>query len=361
MYQLFKDYPAQRNTKVDAVDFLYVRRTMLRELTRVTTYYKNSNFVVKGDHLINQLLLQLNVSLSRDLESYVRACGYETERLARAFRLINPVVSDPKPHHGTFYNNKTKEFIIIHATQFDIEKAYSQWEKIVPIKVHSHCFTDTSCGLLNGEYENSLNEGGYSVISINLPMLALQYRAWIDKVRQHQEVKSQSVNFIFQYPINNMIHRHIDIAVINRLINTYRGEPIAMHKRVHPIAVVNHDERLDLVIEKRIDYIKKGNFKFDQLFTIFNCLKRPDWLAVIRPLDLAPVRSVKWVLEMQVLNYFQFFLEVRRDSNSTYNTREVSRAQRDLRNLNTDTSHYSAAHQELDMKITNILSLIDSG
>lgn len=361
MYQLFKDYPIQRNTKVDAADFLFVRKTILRELARITTYYTNSNFVVDGDHLINQLLLQLNVSLSRDLESYVRACGQETERLARAFKLIHPTVSDPRPHQGTFYNNNTQEFIILHATEFDFNTAYDKWDKLVPIKVHSHCFTDTTGQLPDGSYKNSIGESGYAVISINMPMLALQYRAWIEKVRRHQEVKDQSVNFLFQYPITNMVYRHMDLVIVNRMINKYREQPVAKYQRMHPIATIDIDERLDSVLDKRIDYIKKGEYKFDQLFTIFNCLKKPDWLTILRPIDVAPVRSVKWVLELQILNYFQFFLEVRRDAKGSYNNREITRSLRDLINLSNDTTYFKSAHRDLQLKMDDIKSLMDSG
>lgn len=359
MYQLFKNYPLIRNTKVDAGDFLYVRKTMLRDMARVVDYYSQCSHVVRGDHLINQLLLQLNVSLSRDLESYVRACGQETERLARAFSLVNPVVNDPKPHTGTFYNGNTKEFIILHATDFDYEKAYKQWKRLVPIKVHSHEFTDTVGAIPDGHYKNSLGESGCAVISINLPMLALQYRAWIEQERSTQEVKDQTVNYLYRYPITNMVWRHMDLVIINRLITKYRNQPVAMYARAHSIATVNMDDRLDSVLDKRIDYIKKGEYKFDQLFTIFGCLKRPDWLTVLRPIDMAPVRSVKWVLEIQTLNYFEFFLEVRRDNKSSYNTREVTRVLRDIRNLENDSTYFKSAYRELNGKLTNMKQILE--
>lgn len=361
MYQLFKDYQINRNTKIDVPDFVFVQRMLLREMTRIKTYYRSSNFVVDNDHLLNQLLINLNVSTTRDLESFVRVCGEATERLARAFRLIHPVVSRPTPYHGTFYNSDTKEFIILHANEFDYNKAYTQWEKLVPIKVHSHCFTDIHGAPINGDYQNSLNESGYAVISINLPMLALQHRAWKEQVRSQEEVKTQTVNFLFQYPISNMIHRHMEIATINRLINTYNNKPVANKHKSHPIATMNMNDRMDSVIMKRLHIIRTGEYKFDQLFNIFNCLYRPNWMTVLRPIDVAPVRSVKWVLELQVLKYFEFFLQVRMDANSTYNRNEITTAWRDLRNLENDTTYFQSAYPELNESIMNIKTLLESG
>lgn len=357
MYQLFKDVSNNRNTKIDSTEFLNVQRIMLRELAKVSAYYKSSNYVVNGDHLLNQLLLQLNVSLNRDLESYVRICGQETERLARVFKLVNPVVSNPEVRSGEFYNADTKEFIILHAEEFDFLKAYEQWDKLVPVKVHTHSFTDTTMGVADGKYTNTLREGGYSVISINLPMLALQYRAWIDKVQSRQDFKTQTVNFIYCYPIVNIQTRHMELAIINRLINTYRNLPVAEFKGVHPITVTNIDSHLDRAIKSRIDIINKGEYKFDQLFNIFDCLKFKTWFNVIRPLDISPVRSVKWVLELQTLNYFEFFVETRGERG--YNNQEVKRVLRDLRYLSNDNTYFKSAFPHIESKIDNLKTLLE--
>lgn len=358
MYQLFKDVSNNRNTRIDSPEFAYVQKTILREMAKISQYYRSSNYVVKGDHLINQLLLHLNVSLKRDIESYVRVCAQETERLARVFRLVNPVVSRPEPRVGEFYNADTKEFIILHAGDFDYMKAYDQWENIVPIKVHAHSFTDTTMSVPNGNYKNNLSEGGYSVISINLPMLALQYKAWMDKVQSRQEHKTQTVNFIYQYPLVNMQHRHMELVLINRLINKYRGFDVAAFKGVHPVTVTNIDSHLDRLIEKRIAIINAGEYKFDQLFNIFGCLRHRNWFGVLRPLDIAPVRSVRWVLEIQVLHYFQFFIETR--GGRQFNNQEISRAARDIRYLSNDSTYFKSAHPYIEGKLYDLRTLLES-
>lgn len=361
MYQLFKDPQINRNTKIDSADFTYVKKTLLREISRIKEYYSSANFIVQNTHIVNQLLIHLNVSINRDLESYVRVCGDETERLARAFKLIHPVVSNPQARQGTFYNDSTKEFIILHADEFDYNTAYRKWRKLVPIKVRTHNFTDIHGSPLDGTYANSLNENGYAVISINLPMLALQHRAWREEVRSREDVKTQTINFIYQYPLTNMIYRHMELALINRTIAKYNGLPVASKVKSHPIATINLDNRVDSLIESRVDYIKAGQYKFDQLFNMFSCLTCDNWFDVIRPMDVAPVRSVKWVLELQILRYFKFFLQVRKDSNGSYNSREVTRALRDIRNLENDSTYYKTAYTELNDLMSSTKILIESG
>lgn len=360
MYQLFKDNTTIRNYKNEPASFINLRTIMLREISRVKAYHCKSNYVVNGDHLINQLLLHLNVSTERDIESYVRICGIETERLARVFNLVHPVVSKPEINSGHFYNSDTKEFIILHSEEFDYNRAYNKWDKLVPIKVHSHNFTDVDFRIPDGKYTNSNYEGGYSVISINLPMLALQYKAWLDKVRSKQEYKTQTVNFIYQYPLVNMLDRHLEITIINRLMNMYYGKPVAKYKSAHPIVTTNVDIQLDNILNSRIKIIKSGKYKFDQLFTMFEGLKRRDWLTILRPIDISPVRSVKWVLELQVLDYFEFFVHVRKDVGGNYNNMELTRAVRDIINLNYDSTYFKSAYRNLNDKLYNLKILIQS-
>lgn len=358
MYQLFKSDIFNRNTKNDAPDFLFARRMLLKEMTRIRNYYRESNRVVKGDHILNQLLLNLNVSLQRDLESYVRTCSIETERLARAFRLIHPVVDDPLCLQGEFYNGGCNEFVILHSNEFDYLKAYSNWKNLTPIRVHNHPFSDLTCGIADGNYVNSLSETGTVIISINLPLLALQYRAWQEKVNQHLEYQNPVVNFIHQFPITNMIYQHMEITLFNRMVKIYNQTPTPQYKSIHPLAVSNLDEQVDKVLSSRINLLKTGNYKFDQFFSIFDCLTRQTFFEVIRPLDIAPVRSVKWVLEMQTLSYFEFFLQVRQDTQGKYNGYEISRSLRDIRLLENDATYFKANFQELNNRLKRLRTLV---
>lgn len=360
MYQLFKDVQMQRQTKIDSPRFIFVRNMLLKEMTRIRNYNRESNIVVNGEHIVNQLLLNLNVALSRDLESYVRVCSVETERLARTFRLVHPVVDNPKPLSGHFYNADTKEFIILHANAFDYNRAYEDWTRISPIKIHYHSYTDMSMGIPNGNYSSPNGESGYAVISINLPMLAVQYKAWVDKVNDLREFKTQTVNFIHQYPVTNMLYRHMDIVLINRMMAIYRDKPVAPFKSVHAIAVSNLSSAVDEVLNTRINIIKAGQYKFDQLFNIFGCLVSPTWFNLIRPIDLVPVRSVKWVLELQVIAFFEFFLEVRRASGGNYNNMELTRALRDIRNLDNDAMYYKSHFPDIDRRLKNLKTLLST-
>lgn len=342
MFQLFKNPPVYRNTKFDSAQFTDLRTQMNSEIARIKAYYRNGNFIVNNTHLLNQLLLHLNVSLQRDNESYVQNCMYETERLARVFHLYHPVVSDAEPRNGTFYNKQINEYIILHETDFDYTVGYLKWERLTPIKVHSHPFTDLNGKLLNGSYLNANNERGNAVISINLPMLALQYKAWLE-----HGVKSDSSNdvlsFLLRYPILNTLTRHMEICLINRTINTLMNKPVCKFTRVHPIAVVNFDERVDRVIAHRKELLEKSDFKFDELFHIFQCLISDSWFKVLKPIDIPPVRNIKWVLELSIINYIVFWVWLRNYRNASYNQAEVNTVLFDLKRLDASKSIHSTA------------------
>lgn len=340
MYQLFKNPPIDRNKRFDSANFSYVQKLINYEIDRVKDYYLKSSTIVENTHLLNQLLLHLNVSLNRDLESFTSACSFETERLAKSFRLFHPVCSNPEPRQGLFYNNNVTEFIILDDSDFNYQLAYEQWEKVVPIKVHYHPFTDMEFRLADGKYSNDINERGFAVISINLPLLAVQWKAWVEKVQRTQDVAPTTTKFLFRYPIVNMIVRHAEIALINRTLNSYANKPVASWNKPHPFASVDLDDKIDNLIASRKNYISSSNFKFDELFSVFYCVRKQDWFEVLKPVELAPTRNFKWVLDLSVIPYLNHWLDIRRDKKLYSNVSEINRLKRDTANLENDAIYF---------------------
>lgn len=340
MYQLFKTPPLGRNTKNDSPQFDNLKINLNIELVKIMDYYRLSNYQCPNTHILNQLLLNLNVSFDRENSDFVDKVSSETERLARVFNLIHPVVPNPELRNSNFYNDAVNEFIVLVDNPFNISRAYRHWEKVTPVKVHYHPFTDVNMSIPNGNYTNDLSEKGYCVISINLPMLALQYKAWIDKVRSKEEIKSQATLFLMRYPILNMLPRHMELALINRTIASYNEARMTKFTRQHPIAVINFEERIDKVINYRVESLKSNDYKFDEMFNVFRSYWKGSWFDILKPINIPPVRHVKWLLELAAIPYIYFFYKHRKDRNGSYNQNELNMILRDIKNLNNDSQFY---------------------
>lgn len=341
MYNLFSTYDLDRSGTIDAPNFVNARQAVNNEVDRIVSYYRNSNFVVSPSHLICQILKHLNVSLQRDLASYTMICYDEVERLSKMFKLIHPDVPNPDIRHGLFYNSSTPEYIVADESLFDYSKAYERWKTISPIKVHYHCFTDLNAPLLNGSYKNPVQEKGYAVISINIPLLAIQYRAWLEKGSKEAGFINRVENFVLRYPLLNTVYRHMEIAMMNRTIHTYLGLPVGKYFRLHPINVVDVTRIVDNSLQSRKHILENGRLRLRELFNSFDGLRKTCWLQFIKPPLVAKTRNTKWVIELQYIRLTLFWLKYAKANNIYFNDNQLKR---DLKNLETDAIFYKGSN-----------------
>lgn len=354
MYHNFTTLWMRKSITLDTPDFNNARNLITREMGRITAYYRNSNFVVSSTHLLCQILRQLNVSMNRDLESYVDACYFEIERLARLFNLIHPDVANPEIRKGVFYNASTPEFILTDESVFDYSVAWDRWEQVTPVKIHYHGFTDLNCPTLTGNYKNPVIENTYAVISINIPLLALQFRAWLENSHNLPKELKKLEYFIYKYPLVNCMCRHMELAVINRTMNLYLNKPVAKHYRLHPLNVVNMTSVVDSALLKRVELIKTNVLRFHHLFKMFQGISVKDWSRTVKPPTILPNRNTKWVLEMQVIDWFIFWLKHSKMNNIVLNPDIIYQAKRSLVALERDAIFYKGANYSFHGKFNEL-------
>lgn len=361
MYRVFTN-PVLANTgKSDHPNFITVRRLIKSEVNKMLTYYRNSSMTVSSNHLVKQILEQLNVSMKRDLESYVGACHDEVSRLARLFGLVHYEIRNPEPKDGIFYAKGIPEFIIADETTFNPIEAYRNWDKLSPIKIRYHPFSDLNYPLLNGHYKNPVREKGYVIISINIPLLALQYRAWLKEKSKTGDNFDRMGSFILRYPIANMVYRHTEIAIINRTIKTYTSEPVAKFYRLHPYNVVDHSKLVDEVLLKRAEIIKTRQINFDELFNLFNTIYGYSWRQIAKPPKMVHTRNTKWVLDLQVLHLLEFWLRAKRSGNVLTDRSITNKITRHIRNMENDAVYYKTNSIDMIETFKKLRKELESG
>lgn len=347
MYRLFNKNMGLNIGKNDYPLFFQVQKNINREISKVVAYYRNSSMVVDTTHLCCQILNNLNVSMKRDLDSYMLSCMEEVERLAKLFNLIHHDVSTPETRDGLFYNKGISEFVVADESYFNHDLAYKQWDKLSPIKVYYHPFTDINYPLLNGNYKNPIKEKGYAIIGINIPMLAIQYRAWLNKKNNIGDQFDRMESFILRYPILNCVYRHAEIALFNRLVKTYNKEPLAKFYRLHPTAIVDYTNMVDDLMKERVNILKNKKVSFDELFSMFNTLFGKDWRYLANIPSILQVRNTKWILDLQVIPLLQFWLTLNKAGNVLENKQITNTLLRHLRNLENDAVYYNTNNGEL--------------
>lgn len=309
MYQLLPHYGNSRYAKNDHNMHTNVKRFTDNNLNVLRRYYRSREFSVKNEHLLAQLLMHVNASFNRDIQSFVDVIGQDTDRLASVFRLVSPSVEQPKVYAGEFYNPAVKEIIILHAEPFNVNKAWREWDQITPVKVHAHGFDDFSMALCTGDYPHTPTDTDYAVISINLPMLALQYRAWWQKFNRDLEHPRTLQNFCHDYPILNMLTRHLEIALLNRTWRTWLGTAVTPFENPHNVVINDISNVMDKLMVARAHVLDSNNYSFEQLYHTFHGLRFSTWSNFVRTIDLPPVITVRWALELQFIPHVKYYLE----------------------------------------------------
>lgn len=297
------------NKKV--VKFKHVKTTLHRSLGDVIAYYQRANFRVPQEHLLYALIKLLRVSTARELNDYVRVTKEKTPLIAKRLKLIHPTNESPVAVTGTFYNKYISEYLIATDEEFNIQLAWRNWKSVAAVKIHSHPFNDLSMALCDGEYPGYGITDGYAIMTINISLLALQYRAFCEELYNAgiPVGSSQIRSFIHRYVITNMLKRHVEIALINRTMLGYLKEPLAPFMKRHPIYVPDYDIRTDEVVALRAEIMSNYSTRVDVLYRTFDCVWFNNWTEVIKLPDMPPTRFVKWVIVLNYMRYLEYYLK----------------------------------------------------
>lgn len=310
MYDLFDNVPATDQGKVILPQFIYLKGALSRDLMKVTSYYQNNVTSVGNDHLLVKLLLNLNVSMKRELQNYVDTVSDVGMQTASLLRLTTPLNYGKVFSPGPFYGKGCSEIILVHDEPFDVYAARRNWRELRPVVVHRHPFTDTSMARPTGRAVSG--ESGLVVVSINLPMLAVQWRGWWAEERQPDPslAAKRTHQFVSMYPLTNMAYSHLDIAIFNRMATLYNLDEPADFTKAHPFFLVDRSDELDNFLEKQIELLRRKPLIFDQVLLNIPAITAADLSIAMRLPDVVPTRQIKWGLIIARLPLVRFLVQL---------------------------------------------------
>jgi hypothetical protein len=339
MYDLFEDAPDTNRGEIVIPQFVYAKGSYGRELAKVTAYYRDNKRNVPNSHLLVRLLLSLNVSMQRDIQNFVDVATDVGMKISSGLRMTSSLNHGFVFTPGVFYGENAMEIIVADDTPFDVYQSETTWQDWQPVRVLRHPFTDLSMALPDGRYEPSQKKG-LAVISINIPMLAAQWRYWlkeekgIDKPRT--EAQQTIHQFIAAYPIPNMVYSHTDICYFNRMVSMYLEEPVEGFVRTHPFNVIDATDKVDDAIAKYLVSLHNRHNTFDQILSSTPALCSDKLFDVMRLPEVAPTRQVKWALVIARLPLIRFLLKLNAFSDNEKNSWYLTKLRYDIREIRID-------------------------
>lgn len=311
-------------------EWSWVRDGLRRNIGTVISYYHQNPRAVRSNHFLVRLLGSVAVPKSLTLERYYSNVDAMSLNVSMALKMTSSIYQG-ELFSGIFYGEGTQEILIAHREGFDVEEAHAKWQYQTPVRVLRHPRSDLSLSLPNGY--NAGVEKGLAVIAVNIPLLAVQYRAFRmveQSLNEDRDSQRSLMQFVHMYVLPNMLTSQTDYALFNRINNVSLGRPVGQTREHHPFVLpaTFADRALanqrDLVVR-----LRESSRDFAGILASVPVAKALDLKEALRLPSMAPTRQVDWALTLARLPALGFLFRVSAGGGGVRNQSEVNRLQRE--------------------------------
>lgn len=354
MQDFFNHMPNVHYSVTRYAQWEYFREGLQRNLNTVKTYYTNRVFTVRSNHFLVKLLNTINVPFSLDLERFYDNIDGRALNLSMVMKMTSSIYRGYL-FSGVFYGNDNPEIIITDSGYFNPFEVDRNWKTVCSVKPILHPKSDLDMFLPNGK--STSNENGLAVISINIPMLAIQYRAFLrEEMRKLEDnvehMMLTTAHFVHMYILPNMMDAHLDIAIYNRFKNIVNGAPMGESTRKHAFAMVDYSKGVTKVQNQMYKDIEGKTLNYHAIMktvplVVFDTLDK----ILVLP-DNVQTRQVLWSEVLARLDSLDMLIELGGKQSLGINRAELNYFLRFFKMLSSDRSldSYLPADMLFDVK-----------
>lgn len=339
----------------------YIKDGLLRNLTTVKNYYKSRVFTVKSNHFLAKIINSINVPHSLNIERFYDNVDSKADTFSMAMKMTSSIFKGSL-FTGVFYGSNNTEILISNSETFNPYWVHENWRNVCAVKPLLHPRSDLDLLLPNGKDTGS--ETGLTIISINIPMLLVQYRAFvIDQMKKNEGDSLLSVgHFIHMYVLPNMMDAHLDIALFNRINNLSLGAPLGESKRKHPFALPNYNNTVNSVHNQILHDMKSRKMEYEMILRTIPMVEAETLEHVMLLPNIAQTRQVVWVLILARLDALSFMVRVGDIESLTLNRVTINYFIKFFRMINVDKTLQSylpyGMYLDTKYKIEEILNFV---
>lgn len=358
MYNLFNLLSTVNQGIVTFPEWLYVRDGLKRNLTTVVNFARQNPAAVNGGHFLVRLLQSIAVPKSLPLDRYYYNVDGMALNLSMSLKMTSSIYKGAI-FDGVFYGSECKEIIVATDDYFDYEKAHQNWRDLHPVEVLRHPMSDLGLGIPNGE--NHWSESGLCVITINIPMLAIQYRAFREnenKVIGPAGSQYSVMQFIRMYVLPNMLYSHLDQAIFNRIHNLLVGAPLGESSYRHSMALVDFSDKVNRNQLKMLQTLSSNMKDFAGILKTIPAVTQASMFEVMQTPQLAPTRQVIWALIISRLQTLNFLFRLSKEDALHKNAAQVNLIRRSLISYRSDALMRQMLPQDLYYTVQDELDSI---
>lgn len=273
----------------------YIREGLARNLSTIKNYYKSRVFTVKSNHFLARLINSINVPHSLELERFYDNVDSKADTFSMAMKMTSPIFRG-SIFNGVFYGSNNPEILISNTEYFDPFEVHKNWKNVSAVKPILHPRSDLDLLLPNGKDTGS--ETGLAIVSINIPMLIVQFRAFCMDQMNKPDAESVGVlgvaHFIHMYVLPNMLDAHLDLVIFNRINNYSLGAPMGESNRKHPFALPDYTLRVNNCLKQILRDFENRNLEYEMILRTIPAVTKDTMDEVMLLPDVAPTRQIVW-------------------------------------------------------------------
>lgn len=311
--------------------WMTLKPNLKHNVDKVINYYQHSAKYVNSNHFLIRLIQSIAVPKNQETSRYYDNVDAMALNLSMSLGMTSAIYKGSL-YKGIFYGKGNKEILIADNSAFDPYEADLNWETLEPIRVLRHPISDLGFSIPDGR--NTSIETGIVVILINIPMLAIQYRAF----RKYEEYKQittgenqKSINqFVYRYPLTNMMRSHCDLVIFNRMLNYFTGAPMGENTDKHPFFLIDCENKLNEYHEGIIDILEKMPKNFNDTLKTVKAISKENMFEVMDLPQIPPTKQVVWALAISMLPMLNLLFSVAKDNPGMRNGNEINNIKRKL-------------------------------
>jgi hypothetical protein len=331
MYQLFQAQIRALGASILFPEFNHAQLGLQRSVQQVITYHENNPHGLNGSHFLVKLLGSLNVPLSMPYDIYNDKVTDQALNLAMSLKMTSALSKGHVFDPGVFFGPDIREILIATIDSYDTSLLKDQWHTLRPIEVLYHPKTELNLALPDGKHHSV--EGGYAVITINIPMLASQYRMWREYDRRANPDAPRSVmQFLTMFPLPNMLYSYLDWAIVNRTIHKFFDLDLPKVKNPNPFYLTDYSAEVDKTLTHYLQAVETNGWNFDMMLNALPQLSsRSTVRDLIQPPAMAFSQQLQWAIVMARLPLISFLVQLNFSTDNQRNQSYLNTIRRWLR------------------------------
>ena len=332
-FALFRSIPDITANVLIPPQWSYVQENFNRNIDKTVNYYQFAQLPIRAGHILARLIATINVPKNLPLERYYDNVESVAIEQASILGYATPLKFG-RLFSGMFYDVESPEYIIAVDDFFNIEETAKNWRQARPLYPILHPKSDLNVQFCNAKHYS--NETGLSVLVLNVPMLMVQYRAYLKEVysKGYMGMRGNLYNFLGGFVIPNMMRQHMDLCLFNRIILRHDApevEPDNKPLLKHAFNLPNMNEFVDTNIDVILKNLKQVPGRFELLLKAIPSFSGESIYKSLLVPDVMPTKQIEWLMSVSRLKYLDFLMRLSGNHVETKNQLTINQCARNLR------------------------------